>query len=83
MVVGTKTRTTFCFEKVGRGKRSWKSITDDVTDHWIVSEIRKHGGLMSSDIDYGIADDGASGIVLVGMVRPVGTFTIEPPLSDG
>ncbi len=74
--------TTIFFRNVGRDKCSWHAVLKPVTDRGILAQIRKHGRLASRDIDFEIAEDGRSGVVIVGDFRAVGTFTIEPPYTS-
>lgn len=64
------------FLNVGRGKRTWEAeLKPDAVD--ILREIRKNGGLMSSDIEIHYEEDTNKGDVFAGF-RTVGSFTLEP-----
>lgn len=71
--------TTIFFRNVGRNKCGWHAVLKPATDRRILAQIRKHGQLASRDIDFEIAEDGRSGVVIVGGFRVVGEFVIEPP----
>lgn len=64
------------FQDVGRDKRSWKQVFPQVTEAALARAAKKGGGLMSSNIDCLISDNGTTGLVLVGGWRPVGSFFI-------
>lgn len=65
------------FTNVGRNKRGWSSILNQRPTEIILERmVRKHGGLMSSDIECVFAEDGWSGTIVVGGMRPVGEFRV-------
>ena len=74
--------TILRFADVGRGKKSWTSVLRPATANGVIREIRRHGGLMSSDIGMEFSDDGKTGTVVVGGMRSVGTCTIDPPWPE-
>ena len=82
MVQAVALETTLIFKDVGRNKCAWHAVLKPATDRRILAQIRKHGQLASQDIDFEIAEDGRSGVVIVGGFRAVGTFTIDPPYVD-
>ena len=65
------------FKEVGRDKRSWTAESKSPSESWLAKEAKRGAALMSSDVDATLSDSGASGIILVGGWRQVGTFTIE------
>lgn len=70
------------FSKVGRRKLSWRAVLGEVTQDTMVQEIKKNGGLMSSDIDFSLNETLDGGTVVVGGFRSVGTFVLSRPLTS-
>jgi len=67
------------FVGVGRGKHSWVAEINtnnhpDVVGHDLYLQVRKHGGLMSREVEVEYDEETFAGRVLVGGYRPVGTF---------
>lgn len=62
------------FEQVGRRKSNWTVETArNVTDRWLISQVRNSGAVMSRDIDVVVTPDGMgkvyAGMQVVGSVR--------------
>lgn len=69
--------TTIEFTNVGRDKKTWtKTWTRSVDDEDIAREAKANGGLMSSVVDALWNEDEATGVILVGLFRPVGEFKL-------
>lgn len=65
------------FKQVGRDKRSWTAENKNPSESWLAKEAKRGGGLMSSDVDVEMNDDGSTGVVIVGWFREVGQFVLE------
>lgn len=60
------------FNNVGREKKTWVARCEgEVTYDWMYRQVKKHGMVMSRDIDF--TD---SGKILAGM-RPIGEYNID------
>ncbi len=64
------------FKDVGRLKKSWTSQIVDLTPEALEHEIRKNGAILARCIDFDLFDDEIKGQILVGGIRPVGTFEV-------
>lgn len=62
------------FEDVGRDKQSWEATVAKIDYPSLMKSIRAHGALGSRDVDLEMTGD-ASGVILVGGFREVGTFS--------
>jgi hypothetical protein len=70
---------TVNFIEVGRDKKSWSRQFGILSELAIAKEAKRNGGIMSSQVDAELSDNGSTGTILVGGWRPVGTFTITQP----
>ncbi len=68
---------TITFKDVGRDKKAWTSEVESLSDRTLEREIRKHGALISRGVEFHFNEDGASGFVIVGGFRRVGSFEVD------
>jgi hypothetical protein len=78
------------FSDVGRNKNSWTAETKKVTFNWLLGQVNKNGGLISSDIDFtdsrtkpSTVPNGAFGNIVVGGFRPIGKYYIGKAIPKG
>lgn len=71
------------FIDVGRDKKSWSAeykVGDDFSQWWI-RQIRKHGALMSRDIEFVCSNAEGSKVTILAGFRPVGTIVIHEEIA--
>lgn len=68
---------TLHFHGVGRHKKSWTCEVHNLVDSTLIKQLRKHRALMSRDIDLVWSEDGLGGDIYVGLLRHVGTYSVD------
>ena len=72
------------FTGVGRNKRSWEAATSKLDYTWLLNQVKRKGGLLSSNIEFDYLEATGKGAIYAGW-RVVGTFEATPdplPLFD-
>ena len=67
---------TVTFHNVGSHKKNWIANMSNLADRELIKQIRRHGALMSRDIDFVWNEDGDEANIFVGMFRNVGKILV-------